>query len=303
MKNIIHITSKVKIRKHGDSFQIEKENAVNEIISTSDIILIVLDEIGTSISSSTLLLASEKGIPVIIINEKHEPEVFCYSLYSYYALTKNIEKQIKWKDSIVNVNIVKEIIRRKIKHQKELLKIFVKSEYVTNIKLYETKLKKATKLEEIISIEAQVAKLYFLSLFGNDFSRREKDELNYGLNYGYAILRSLIKTRIINKGLHPSLGIFHSNQFNNYNLADDVIEVYRPMVDYIVKKLVDVDGELTKLEKQKLLLVITQKVRINNNLVNLEYSVDSMIDSIINSFDKNKVSLTLPTLNISDYEY
>ncbi len=75
------------------------------------------------------------------------------------------------------------------------------------------------------------------------------------------------------------------------------------MVDYIVKKLVDVDGELTKLEKQKLLLVITQKVRINNNIVNLEYSVDSMIDSIINSFDKNKVSLTLPTLNISDYEY
>ena len=64
--------------------------------------------------------------------------------------------------------------------------------------------------------------------------------LTQRLNYGYAIVRGMIARSIICYGLEPSLGLFHSSELNSYNLADDFIEVFRPVVDLHVSGRFDI---------------------------------------------------------------
>lgn len=302
MKKVLHITSKSRLCKEGKYISIQKEDVEN-LISPENISMVVLDEKGIRITSNVLVYLAKCGVPILLMNERHNPEVFCFNLYSYYALTSNINKQISWKENKISKEITKSILIRKIKHQKELLDYFKLRSYEKEMQELISKLEIIDKIEDILIVEAQVAKFYFLSLFGKNFTRSEKDEINYALNYGYAVLRTFIKVQIINKGLHPSIGIFHNNQFNNYNLADDIIEVYRPIVDYVVKKLIQMDGTLEKNEKQKLLLVITQSVLFNGNEASLEYATNRYIDSIINSFTEEKLKIEIPCLKIGLYEY
>ncbi|MEI3327233.1 MAG: CRISPR-associated endonuclease Cas1 [Thomasclavelia sp.] len=61
-----------------------------------------------------------------------------------------------------------------------------------------------------------------------------EDMVNAGLNYGYSIIRSLISSIICAKGYLGNFGIFHRGKQNMFNLADDIIEVFRPIIDEYV---------------------------------------------------------------------
>ena len=88
--------------------------------------------------------------------------------------------------------------------------------------------------------EGLAAKVYFRNLFGKKFVRFDQDVINSGLNYGYSIFRSLISSVIISKGYLPNLGLFHIGKTNMFNLSDDIIEVFRPIVDdYVRENLCD----------------------------------------------------------------
>jgi len=90
------------------------------------------------------------------------------------------------------------------------------------------------------NVEAQAAKRYWSQLLGDSFRRDPMGLAPNGLlNYGYTVLRSAVARSIVAAGLHPSLGIHHSNDRNAFRLADDLIEPFRPFVDIVVKKLSD----------------------------------------------------------------
>lgn len=85
--------------------------------------------------------------------------------------------------------------------------------------------------------EAVAAGHYFQSLFSHvpNFSRNQKGVAPNGLlNYGYAILRAVTARALMSSGLLPSVGIFHSNKYNAFCLADDIMEPYRIYVDTLV---------------------------------------------------------------------
>jgi CRISPR-associated protein Cas1 len=88
---------------------------------------------------------------------------------------------------------------------------------------------------DITNREGHAAKVYFNDLFGKGFSRDDKEnEINKKLNYGYAILRSYFCRSIIQVGLDPRIGLFHKSIFNYWSLASDLMEPFRPFVDYFV---------------------------------------------------------------------
>ena len=304
MNNILNITSDCKLRKDAEQLILIKNEIENEI-NLENISLIIIDSHQTSISSGALLLISKYNVPLVITNDKYEPEVFCHSLYSFHRLTKNIDKQVLWKTKNISLEVIREIIKRKVTHQGELLKyVNCEEDQDTLFADFIDRLNNSQDLNSIIQVEALAARSYFKRLYGSSFIRFEKDAINAGLNYGYALLRAKIKAHIINKGLHPSLGMFHSSQFNNYNLADDIIEIYRPLVDYIVYKISQEEESFLKEDRQVMMQVILQKVKIKDSIVDFEYSVDVYITSIIKSYDEDNISfLNIPTLDIELYEY
>ena len=126
-----------------------------------------------------------------------------------------------------------------------------------------------------------------------------------GLDYGYTIVRTLVSKTAIAKGLHPTLGIQHSSIFNSYNLIDDLMEIFRPMVDYIVYfNLKEESGEtLLKEHRNVLLKVYFQKIEINGTLNIIDYVVEKYIDNFIGFMNGTKKDLELPKLVIEKYEY
>lgn len=81
--------------------------------------------------------------------------------------------------------------------------------------------------------EARAARFYWPALFPNrEFIRHNDDLPNALLNYGYAILRAAIARNLCAIGFIPQIGLHHDSLANAYNLADDLIEPYRPIVDH-----------------------------------------------------------------------
>jgi len=90
------------------------------------------------------------------------------------------------------------------------------------------------------NVEAQAAQRYWPLLFGDPMfrRRRERNDQNRMLNYGYAVLRAAVGRAVCAAGLHPSLGIHHRGRNNPWALADDLMEPFRPLVDDEVASIV-----------------------------------------------------------------
>ena len=61
--------------------------------------------------------------------------------------------------------------------------------------------------------------------------RTSTDKRNALLNYGYAVVRSAVARALVAVGLIPAFGLNHASMTNAFNLADDMVEPFRPFVD------------------------------------------------------------------------
>ena len=307
MDNVIYVTKGEKLKKKNEQLVIEKES--EEYYLDLDMIdVIIIETPQCYISAGAHLVCSRAEVPVLICNEKHQPEVFCHSMYSYYKLTHRIKDQFTWLEkNNLSLKLKKLIIKKKIEHQRDLL--FSVGTLTSTIRYINDLINELEMLndltdENIDKFESLAARKYFSSIFGTNFKRFAQDDINYSLNYSYSLLRSIIMSRILVKGLHPSIGLWHHNQFNNYNLSDDLIEIFRPMADYIVYKLSKNKTEFFEESKKILQNVVLQKVIISNNSLNLKSGINWYIDSVIKVFEESKIeNLAIPNLRINNYEY
>lgn len=132
--------------------------------------------------------------------------------------------------------------------------------------------------------EAYAARWYFKTIFGADFKRgRTEDLINAGLNYGYAILRSVIRRELVMRGLEPSPGIHHASTDNPFNLSDDLIEPYRPFVDdFVLSHLLTTAHESLELDDRKMLVqILLQKCVIDNQVMRLGDALQTTVDSFV----------------------
>ena len=305
MSSVVHITNANELSISNNqlvmsNIEVENTKQVNKI-SLKDILAIIIENCRCKITGILQLRLSEKNIPLIICNEKHQPVLHSLGLYNHFQVTMRINEQVNWLD-IKKDEIWEKIVIQKIKNQRNLLQFLEKSENTASkLKMYEENISKEKKEAE--HQEAIAARMYFQELFGKNFKRFNDDGVNSALNYGYALLRSLISSKIVAKGFHPSLGIHHKSQLNNYNFADDIIEIFRPMVDYVVYFNQKEEAELSKELRQNLLLILTQKVYWKNKKYELSQVIDYFLDNIRNYFIDENVEIEISELRIDDYEY
>ena len=304
MPNIIHITKSDDLSISNNQLVMidEDNNDEKNKISLNDISAIVIENCHCKISAILQLRLVENNIPIIICNEKHQPEIHSLGLFNHFQVTLRINEQIEWSKK-KKENLWLKIVENKIENQKELLKYLEKSDIsIARLEAYKENLKK-----DDISAEHQEAiasRIYFQELYSNNFKRFNEDGVNSALNYGYMILRSIISSKIVAKGFHPSLGLHHKSQFNAYNFSDDIIEIFRPMVDYLIYMNKDILNEvkLSKEIRQKILLVAQQKVFFKEKKYNFSQVIDYYLDSIRNYFLKDE-EVIIPKLSVNDYEY
>ena len=304
MPNIIHITKADDLSISNNQLVMidEDNNDEKNKISLNDISAIVIENCHCKISAILQLRLVENNIPIIICNEKHQPEIHSLGLFNHFQVTLRINEQIEWSKK-KKENLWFKIVENKIENQKELLKYLQKSDVsIARLESYKENLKKNDISAE--HQEAIASRIYFQELYSNNFKRFNEDGVNSALNYGYMILRAIISSKIVAKGFHPSLGLHHKSQFNAYNFSDDIIEIFRPMVDYLIYMNKDILNEvkLSKEIRQKILLVAQQKVFFKEKKYNFSQVIDYYLDSIRNYFLKDE-EVIIPKLSVNDYEY
>lgn len=222
-------------------------------IPIEDLGYIVLEHPQITITTGLIRKLVDNKTAVITCNAQHLPTGFLQPLQGHSEQTERYRHQlnasIPLKKNLWQQTVIAKI-ENQAKHFKELGKNALRLERYA----------KEVKTADHDNQEALAAAFYFQHLFDlPDFSRNQKGVAPNGLlNYGYAILRAVTARALISSGLLPSIGIFHSNKYNAFTLADDIMEPYRPFVDHLVWKMVEsgenIEEVTTDLKAQLLLI-------------------------------------------------
>lgn len=200
-----------------------------ELIHLSEIDVLILESTQITITSMLIKRLIDEKVSVIFCDDKRLPNSVLMPLYARYDSSLQIKKQIEW-DEDLKTRVSTEIINQKLYNQANFLKILgydIKSNRISEIR-------RELEPDDPTNREAHGARIYFNTLFGHKFSRDDDSDINAALDYGYSVILALIAREIVINGCITQLGLNHTNQFNDYNLASDLMEPFRIIIDRIV---------------------------------------------------------------------
>ncbi len=276
---IIEIENMCNLKIFMDSLIVSRERKL--IIPISDIDTLIISNNRINITVNLINELSSSSVCVIFCDNKYIPKSlllgFNVKKQSYQVFQKQLQWTKEFKEKCWN-----NISFRKINNQLKLLKDYKLPTNDWDLFIHEDVQYKNK------NYESQVANLFFHSLYGKDFNRDKKTEINYILNYGYVILTSMVSRSIVKKGLHHQISFEHGSAYSQFPLSYDIVEPFRIIVDNFVKQLFelkiieDVDRVLRKELKQCFLEYISEfKVKLDDNFFYLNTSIDTFIDWIL----------------------
>lgn len=292
----VYIKSAKKLSYKDNQLLITRDEEINKV-PLEDINFIILEDYKTIITSKLLAELSKNYISLIVCDEKHDPATITYSYNQHYKQLEILEYQLYLTNELKN-ELWKNIIEYKIQNQ---LSLVFKYEYDERIVSILEEYLNDVNLGDITNREGLAAKIYFRSIFGSQFIRFYDDGINCALNYGYSILKSAIVRSLASYGLLPYLGINHKSKTNNFNLAYDLIEPFRPVVDkYVYHNIEELTAPLSFEIRRDLINILNEKIKINNKLYTVQFAIDIVVQSYIKSIESNKNLLQLPILIFED---
>ena len=259
-----------------------------------DLGVVVLDNKQVTITSGLLDALLENNCAVITCDSKSMPIGLMLPLYGNTTQNERFRQQLD-ASLPLKKQLWQQTIQMKINNQASVLKDCVDEE-VRCMRVWASDVRSG----DPDNLEARAAAYYWKSLFADieGFTReREGIYPNNLLNYGYAILRAVVARGLVTSGLLPTLGIHHHNRYNAYCLADDIMEPYRPYVDELVFKLVQINGkvlDLTKEIKAKLLEIPTLEVKIGGKRSPLMVAVGQTTASLYKCFSGEVRRISYP---------
>ena len=243
---VVAIENPARLSVRDNQLVIAQE--MESTLPIEDIDALILDNYGSTITTNLLTALATKGTTTVICNEKHLPASVLLP-YSQHSRQAKVSRQQLSMSQPLKKQVWQQIIISKITNQADVLR----SRGLDDSTL--RSLANDVKSGDTSNRESIAARIYFDQILG-DATRRKPIWHNAALNYGYAMVRSHIARHIAARGLVASQGLFHHNELNSFNLADDLIEPYRAVVDMHILENVaphhtgDPDSSLTKHDRQ-----------------------------------------------------
>ena len=267
------------VKKHGEEF----------VIPLSDISMIVAEGGDTIVTLRLLSALSKYNIALIVCDNEHLPTGIFHSQNGHFRAYKKLQNQIGWtqdqKDKMWQI-----VTYFKINNQQDVLSMFEKN--IEAIQLL-ADYKDHVELGDRTNREGHAAKVYFNELFGKQFTRvtqQEADVINAGLNYGYAIMRAQMARIISGYGLNGLLGIFHKNEYNQFNLVDDLMEPFRQIVDVWVYQNLRNQEYLKYEYRLQLTNLLNAKIKYGKEVCTVTGAMDKYVKGFIKCIDEKETS-------------
>lgn len=203
----------------------------------SEIAVLLLAHPQISLSQAVLSRIAEAGGSVVTINGNFLPASMLLPVDGHFVQTERFARQMQL-SLPTGKRLWQHIVRAKIKAQGELLRELHGSDHGL------IAMSSRVRSGDEGNLEAQAARKYWGLIFGDLPFRRGSGEpdQNRHLDYGYTVLRAAVARALCASGLHPSIGLKHSNRYDAFCLAADVMEPFRPLVDRRVCQWIAKEG-------------------------------------------------------------
>lgn len=293
---VVYIEEGTNLSLYLDNVKVSRKAKDDILIPLQDIHSIIIDNYKLVLTVQLMNRCMHHNINIVTCGIDHLPEAIVLPQSGHYAQAKVIRNQVLW-DTERKALLHQKIVQQKINNQIQACVICNVDKGLLNFQKL-TNYMNQVEIGDKTNREGLAAKVYFSLIFGSTFTRFDDDSVNGALNYGYAILRSQMTKTIVSKGLHPALGIFHKGPENAFNLSDDIIEVFRPLVDVWVHKNIDNSKELTRQDRTSLIKLTTGKVMIDGKKQTQFNATSRYLDTIIDFMEYKSDNLSFPYIDI-----
>jgi CRISPR-associated protein Cas1 len=292
LKRTLYFTKPSRLSVKNKQLVVDiKDEDQSKTVPIEDIGFMLIEHMQITLSMPLIEELMNHNVAVIFCNSKHHPQSMLINMEGNHQQTEIYRQQVAASEPLKK-NLWKQTVMAKIENQAQVLdKLGVDSNPLPH-------LAKQVKSGDTDNREGMAARLYWKKLFGEDFIReRYGDWPNPLLNYGYIILRAAVARALTGSGLLPSFGIFHSNRYNAFCLADDMMEPYRPFVDRVVwdicQKYPDIDT-VEKEIKAEILELLSSDVAMKKQTRPLMIAITHTTASLAGCFTGTKKQLEFP---------
>ncbi len=282
---VVNTRSKLEHRLNFLIIRSEKEKRVyiNEINT------LIVQSTAVSLTASLLSELVRNNVKVIFCDEKCNPSAELLPYYGAHNTSKRIKTQTKWKKETKD-KVWKRLIEQKIRSQESLLRARGFIAEADMLKSYSAEVTSG----DTTNREGHAAKVYFNAVLPDRATRRSSDFINGCLNYGYAVLLSAINREIVSGGYITQLGIWHDNEFNDFNLGSDLIEPLRTIADETALSIEKGDKDF----KRKMANVLNYETVFSGKKTTLDIAIRQYVKSVLYALEENDDSLIIFPENV-----
>ena len=287
------ISQPAKLKREHFSLVIEQVQSAR--VPFEDIAVIVLNNREITITHPVLSACAEYGVALYSTGDNHQPNGVFLPFLSHSRVTRMMRLQLDI-DKPQTKRAWAEVVKVKISNQALCLKFAKKGDF-ERLTSYASRVRSG----DTENMEAQASSYYFPQLFGKGFNRAQDCWVNAMLDYGYAVLRGAITRALVAHGFQPNIGLFHRSEQNAFNLADDVIEPYRALVDLHVFNALnphaDAKAELSPSDKTSLVALLNADMQMPRGNMSVLASIEQVTESLVRLYEGgNESVLELPVL-------
>lgn len=289
----LHLTRPARLAV-ADGQLVVRQDEAEVRLALEDIAWVVIDTPQVSLTGALIAACMQAGIVLVTTDARHTPSGMVLPFHTHHRQAHVAGLQVA-AGMPLKKRLWQRIVRAKIGNQAAALELCGRA---------------AAPLREMAmlvesgdpgNVEARAARDYWGRLFPRFVREDDGDARNMLLNYGYAVLRAGVARALVAHGLLPAFGVHHDSAANAFNLADDLVEPFRPFVDRLVWRMTDEgrrrEGELVLEERQKLAGLLLDEARVGRDRVSLLVAAEQGAASLVRALDGGGPAvLALPRL-------
>ena len=284
---VIESPARISVRNEQLIIKTDSEHA----LPVEDISALLLESRQSTITTAALSLLGQRGCAVFVCDEKHMPCAVLGAFCQHSRQLAMTEMQLSLGE-VLRKHLWQSVVIAKIHNQAECLRLCGNESAAEGLDA----LAASVRSGDAGNTEAIAAARYFPALFGKGFTRGQDNGINSALNYGYAILRGCMARYLAVYGFLPQLGLCHKSELNAFNLADDMMEPFRPLIDLMAYTTFEEDDMLTPDKKRHLFNCLNLDILSGGQRHSTAYAMERTVQSLQRSLNLEKAALVLPSL-------
>ena len=269
-KRTVCIQNAASLSIKNDALAISQRGELRGLIPLEDIWVLIIETHQAQITTAALSKFSDAGIGVMFCGDDHMPNGLLLPLGAHSRHAAIVDDQLAISKPMQK-RLWQRIVKAKITNQAMVLELLGLDSPAVK------PLVKDVLSGDTSNRESVAASAYFRRVLPE--GNRRNGPFTAALDYGYTVLRAGIGRTAVSGGWLVSRGIHHSNNLNAFNLVDDLIEPFRPIVDLLVIQR-GLGGTLTFESKRELAAVFEYLTKIPLGNVPVQVAIENELETL-----------------------